>query len=314
MLRLLKSSILLIPILSFGMEGFNSLKIGVYPRQLSMGGIGTSTAKGPSSSFYNPALLTETSSFGMDISYARWFLDTQHSSLFLSRHKKDKAFGFGLINFHYGDIEYRPEYPTPEPLGEYSADDFTLSLSYAQSVDPHTSLGISAKFYYEKIGLDGGMSYGADFGFIYKVNRNLWLGFSINNFAKIMKLKIEGFYLPTEGRFGIGFNGKHFKAGADLSYLFYSAEIRAGIGLEIPFRNFSLRIGHRVISKDYSHREYNEEEGRYENVSRYHTLGLDGLTLGLGIKKGILSLDYSCLPSPWNLSLTHHIGLRVNIK
>lgn len=294
------------------MEGFNSLKIGVSPRQLSMGGIGICAAQGAVCSFYNPALLTETGPFGVDLSHARWFLDTHYSSLFISRHRGERVFGFGIINFHYGKIERRPDYPTSGPLGEYTADDFTLSLSYAQSMDPHTSLGISAKFYYERIYLDGGISYGADFGFTYKVNRDFWFGFAINNFAQIMRLNIEGFYLPTEGRFGILFKRDNIRMGADIGYLFYSAEIRSGVGLEVSLKDFFLRIGHRVISKDYSHTEY--KDGVYKDIDKYRILGLDGLTLGLGIEKGVLSLDYSFLPSPWNLKPTHHIGVGITIR
>lgn len=272
------------------LTGFASFKIGVSPREVAMGGAGVASGTGPTAIYWNPALSSfNTSDFGLNISYARFFTDMSHQSLFLTQTTKPINLGFGIVNFNYGKVEYREDRPTDDPIGYFTPMDFALFLNLSRSLDPTTSLGISGKLYYSKLFDEVAQGIGADIGLLFKPKPNIKLGISVINFGQTLRFFREKVWLPTEGKVGFGYELlKFLKVAGDFSYLFYTQDFRLNFGSEINLgKAIFLRFGLSPFTQ----------------ANQY--------SLGFGIARKDFRFEYAFSPYNYNFGSVHRFGLGI---
>jgi hypothetical protein len=276
--------------LAFSDSGLASLKIVPGVREAGMASTGVASAQGPQAIYFNPAAISRDNNFMVNLYYAKWFLDTHHQSLFVVRPLKIFNIGFGVVNFSYGEVENRDNKPTEEPIGYFNPQDYSFFLTLSRALDSRTAIGVSGKFYYQKIFEKAVSAGGIDVGLKFDVMEKLALGFSIINFGSTMRYIREKFWLPTEAKAGASYNlplGNHSLIGAlDLSYLPYDKKFNAGIGAEFSLNNLIfLRAGVSPFSET------------------------DKISSGLGVKLNKFRLEYAFSPYTENLGATHRFSV-----
>lgn len=276
--------------LSFAGSGLASLKICPGVREAAMANTGVASAQGPHAIYFNPATISFYHNFLANIYYAKWFLDSHHQSLFVTRPTRIFNIGFGVVNFSYGKVEHRDTKPTDEPIDYFIPQDYSLFLTLSRALDDRTAIGVSGKFYYQKIFDKTVSSGGLDIGLRFDIMPKLSLGFSIINFGSTLRYLREKFWLPTEAKAGVSYKlpiGNHYLIGAvDFSYLPYDKKFNNGIGTEFGLNNFLfLQGGVRPFSET------------------------NKISTGFGFKLTNFRIEYSFSPYTYGLGVTHRFSL-----
>jgi hypothetical protein len=183
--------------------------------------------------FYNPAHLTAGENYRLWLSYNRFYLETQSVSLAVSKRLGQFNLGVSLLNFDYGDIELRPDYPTDDTVAYYSAHDFSAALCGNVHIPPFGWIGASVKYVYEQIYSYSGAALAFDMSFAYRTEK---AGISIgaSNFGSRITLKDESVNLPARVSVGALYNLGNVVASADAHYLVNTAVWEGGVGAEVP--------------------------------------------------------------------------------
>lgn len=286
--RIFLSLIIISPI-ALGEAGLASLKIVPGAREAAMASTGVASAQGPSAIYFNPAQVSRYTNFLVNLYYAKWFFDTHHQSLFLVRPTKLFNIGFGMVNFSYGKVEKRKDKPTDEIVGYFIPQDYSFFLALSRALDERTAIGVSGKFYWQKIEAMTASSGGLDMGVKFQISPQFDLGFSIINFGSTLRYEREKFWLPTETKAGLSYNinfGNYYLIGAaDFSYFPFDKRFGTGIGFEFAFDKIALRAGVRPFA----------ETGKF--------------SAGLGIKWHKFRLEYATTPYTYNLGVTHRFAI-----
>jgi hypothetical protein len=256
-----------------------------------MGNTGVASGEGPQAMVWNPASSVLTDGFQLRVSYAKWLLDTHHSSLFLVRNLGFMRLGIGAVAFSAGQFEYRAEVPVEEPLGYFTPVDVTAHLNLARSFGDIVSLGISGRYYYSKILEHQASSIGLDAGLRLVPLDGLAFGVSVADFGRNPSYYRETFRMPFRARAGASYE---LCLGGDLglqcagegSYFILSQSYTAQAGIELGWaETVFLRTGY----------EWHQTYGR--------------LGFGLGLAFGRFSFDYALTPLNDNLGLAHRVSV-----
>ncbi len=282
-------------VIFFTNEGVASSLICPTAREAGMGNTGFSLTYGPEAVYLNPAhlQLNKSQELLFSISYGRLFLDIQHSSLFLSKRFSSFNLGLGVSNFDYGDLIFKPEYPTEEDA-VFNANDLSILGGAGFNLSNKGYGGIGIKFIKEYIQIYSAQVLAGNLALSYLPNQNLRFSLGTFDISRNMKLKnseFEGepYGLPVRFSFGCSNQWRRLLSGLDLHYLIRSKDWMLNFGEEIGLvSEFKLRWGCRYF---------------------------DGLTLsgGLGISLAWLTLDYGVSYLPKGLGLNHYFTLKRNL-
>lgn len=270
--------------------GFASLKIGIGSRECGMGSVGTAAALGPQGIYWNPALSGWARRFEASFSYADWFLDMNKSAVFAVRPTPLFALGLGATVFNAGKVEYREDRPSEVPIGTFNPFDYSLYLNLSRMVEPWLSLGVSGRYFYEKILDRSASGFGTDLGLAYEPLPRLKVGAAIVDLGSSLHFEFADFVLPTRGQAGLSYTlplGRSELTGAaDLGYYFFDERLLANVGAEFVLnRVLALRAGYRFL----------DPTGH--------------LSVGLGFKVKGLRLEYSLSPYDLGLGTTQRLAL-----
>lgn len=277
-------------------SSFSSLKIIPSARECAMGGTGVTSALGPQAMYYNPALTSVLNSFAVNVNYMKWFLDMYEQSLFFVRPFSYFNLGLGVINFNPGKLDFRPDYPTEDPTGDFQPADFNFFLNLSKTTNQEryrTSFGISGRFYYQKIYEYTATGLGADLGLSVDLPSNFQMGFSIINFGTKMRFIREDFSLPTKFLAGLTYEIRNStlnliqgKICLDMGYLVYDKDLNLRGGLELSIKDkYFLRTGYK----------FGDESNHYN--------------FGFGLIVKNIRIEYAFSPYDLNIGSTHHFSL-----
>jgi hypothetical protein len=281
---------LLVSLLIFTSEGLASSLLCPTAREFAMGGAGFALARGPEAVYLNPASLSSPNrDLLFSLGYGRLYLDIEHTSLFLTRPIGFLHAGLGLVNFDYGELTFKPEYPTDDENATFNANDLSLIAGLAAAVSPKGSVGLSFKYIKEYLYVYSAGARAINFAINYEPDANNRVAIGVLDVGNSLKLKAEPFGLPM--RIGLGYSNsiKRFRGGLDFGYLIRSKDWMAGLGEEFTLsRVFKIRAGARYF---------------------------DGLsvTAGFGIAWSWLALDYGVARQPKDLGFSHYFGLKRNL-
>jgi hypothetical protein len=280
-----------------GQAGLSFLKLGTSARGIAMADAMAAAVAGPASPAYNPAglLAGDTSAVELLFTHREWIEGTRVEFLAASTRIFGDAVGLAVTSTTVPDIELRTR--PGEPEGTFTARNFAASASYAHAVDAELSAGITAKFLYEKVLIDEASGFAVDFGARYVTPmEGLTVGASLANLGSMNTLRDEATKLPAMLRLGPAYSFS-FNDGqaavitaADLLYIFPEKETYLNWGGEVEFANtVAIRAGYQFGS-----------EGR-------------GLTAGLGIRYGLVSLDYAYAKLSQDLGNAHSFTLALTL-
>lgn len=268
---------------TIGECGAQFLKIGVGARASSLGESYVSIADDPSALYWNVAGIAQLEKYDLLVVQNFWLLDMSTQFVGFTLPSKFGNFGASALYSYSGKMD---KYENFEKVGEYSAYDLALGVSYANKILENLYVGVTIKGIQQKIEEEDAQAVAGDIGVLYSFSfiKNLRIGMSINNIGKGIRFIAEEDPLPTIGRIGASYSHKFFIVTSDVTrsrdYNFIG-----NFGIEGILNNFIfLRAGYNTAKS---------------------------FTLGTGISVWKFSLNYSYgYHNNFNLDGGHIIGLR----
>jgi hypothetical protein len=237
-----------------GSTGMTFLSVAAPARIAAMGGLATAGYVGASSIWSNP------SSYGFDeersaqYSHLEMIDNIRHEFAALTTPIGFGNLGVALHLFDSGDIELRGDYPTSDPLGNYSITNAALSIGYAYGIADMVSAGITYKRLFERNYDEQAGGQAFDIGVTYLTPlEGLAFGVSGRNIGRMEKLRNNRSTLPTDLCTGVRYSGD-FSGGRKYAVVadiiipeYYETGFRAGFEI-MPADHFLLRTGYRSDS------------------------------------------------------------------
>ena len=276
-----------------GQTGLSFLKLGVGGRSVSMGETHAAIASDASATYYNPSGLIEGKNIDVMFMHKEWIQGVKTEFLGVNIPFTDCAIGLGINTTNVGDIQLRTR-PGPAE-GTFSSHDFAIGISFAAKVSPSLDAGVTLKYLYEKIFVDEASGTAFDLGILYKSPiEGLKLAFVGSTFGSMGSLRAEKIKLPSLLRVGSSYTHEidalqsTLTLGADAIKVFKEEKAHLHTGAEVDYQQvIAFRLGY---------------------LFGYETRGL---TVGLGVRKDFLRLDYGFSPQSDDVSNGHTISVGV---
>ena len=297
--------------------GLNFLSVGTDARATAMGEAFTTIEGSSTSLFYNPAGLAGIQSLvDLSLNQMKWIADITYLSgavAFTPFEGDYGVIGLSVMAIDYGEFKFtqvsasEQGYQDIENWPEPSA--YVIGLGYGRALSDQFSVGGQVKYAHQSLGQSivpiytkyvdatgrarqdttndlrdyavGTLAF--DFGTVYKTGlKSLAFGVAINNFAPEIKYERESFQLPLSFRIGLSMNLLDLVPEVGEDHSFYASidavhprsyDEYLNIGGEYVFsKTVFVRIGYITHHPDY------------------------GLTVGLGVQKAGIGVDYSFMP------------------
>jgi hypothetical protein len=274
--------------------GLSFLKLGAGSRAVGLGEAYTAIANDASSTYWNPAGLTNLSGTELMFTHNKWLQDITNEFAALGFGSGKNAFGVSFMSNSIGGIERRVIAST-EPLDVLTAHDIMFGLSYARGFGENLSAGATVKYIYQKMYIESASGMAIDVGLQYKTPlEGLKTGAVFQNFGFMSKLREESTKLPQTIRLGFAYeipfqilNGK-FLLAADWMKILESTS-HLNFGFEYNFiKYFALRFGYQTGFED------------------------KGIQGGFGVSFNRYRLDYAYVPFTSDLGNSHRISFGIN--
>ena len=188
---------------SAGTTGANFLKIGVGARAVGMGGAFVAIANDATSSYWNPAGLSQLEQQEVAFTHNEWLGNIKYEYLGYGLPLgKRTGLGVGLIYLHMGSI---PGYDRQgNSTSSFTAYDAAMLLGLSRQLNQNTSLGIGLKWISQKLESENSRSFALDMGCLWKMD-NFSVGLTVNNVGTPIKFIREEFVLPSKIGLGLAY-------------------------------------------------------------------------------------------------------------
>ena len=276
-----------------GSSGMAFLRLGPSARGIAMGDATSGWTTGAEAVYYNPAgLFPQNGSAQLMLAHREWIQDTRMEYLASAIPIGDaSAIGFSVSALSVSEIEIRTT-PGP-PDATFTARNLSVGASYAVRLGEDLRAGATAKFLYEKILVDEASGFAFDLGARWKApSSNISVGAMLANLGRMSSLRSDQTKLPALLRVGpastFDFESLHSEAlvAADLLYIIPDSRAYLNIGGEFVYDGtVAVRSGYQIGS------------------------GARGYTGGIGVRYGIIQVDYAYAPLSYDLGDTHTIGI-----
>jgi hypothetical protein len=257
-------------------------------RALGMGSAFVGVAEGSATLSWNVAGLASMKSADLSLHHHSGLAGANQETFFLALPSGSLGtFGLGLKYLDYGNFEARGE--NGEPAGVYGAGEMGFSAGWGTNVGGGLALGVAAKAGRLSVAESSYSSFSGDLGATWKLGKRAKIGAAYANLGNA-----AGSYAPAGGlRLGGSFDLANSREGLLLAaamQLQPDGQSAFQLGAEAHAAAFALRGGYRFKATD----------------SGYD--GLQGMTLGAGLKFGSAGLDYAYLPFG-NLGASQRVSL-----
>lgn len=255
------------------------LKIGVGARAAALGDAFTVIVDDSTSLYWNPAGLIRIKERQLSANYNMWFAGINQGYLGMSFPLSRGVMAAGVNYVNMGDFEGRDE--AGNPTGNFTASALNYHLGYASGNDKNLIWGISAGVVQDTIADDIKRTYAANLGLIFKSSELLSLGLVVQNVGG----ELGDDPLPFLAKIGMALTWESLLLVVDIAKptdddVYYCAGIEWW-----AWDGIALRVGYKT----------NQDIG-------------EGLTAGLGFKKGKIQFDYAYVPYG-ELGDTHKVSL-----
>jgi hypothetical protein len=170
---------------NLGTSGAKFLQIPVGARAMGMGGAIVGLADDASSAFWNPAGLVHVQNTAAHFSYLRWFGSFDLNAISVVQNFGDfGTLSVNMISLAMDRMEITTE-TSPNGTGLYfDAQDLAFGLSYSRFLTTDFSVGVTAKYVYQRIWNETAEGIAFDVGTQYRLAfNNLTIAMSMNNFG-----------------------------------------------------------------------------------------------------------------------------------
>ena len=307
--------VVLQPVRSQDLTGFNALRIEPSARASALGGSLSAVYDDDVNTFlYNPALLNEGMDRDLSVSYLNHVSDISVGSVAYGRHfERYGTFAAGLRYLHWGTLQGGDE--DGQRTGTFGASDLALTLGGARHVSEGLRYGAGLHIVYSGVETHSASAVALDAGILWRVPlQRLSVSASVHNLGFALRsLGPTRDALPVDIRIGVSKRLRYIPF--MLSLTGYSLESTLNglqgasvadkvfrhllIGGEFQLsRSFNLRFG-------YSHR-------RHRALKRTGSrLDLAGVGMGFGLAIRRFRLDYAF--NSWSFAGLHHVTVRTKL-
>lgn len=233
-----------------GATGAAFLKIGVGARASTLGEAYAAVADDATATYWNPAGIARIERTQVALSYSTWLQDVNRDFLAVVF----PAFGGGVgISFYSLSVDGIERRTRPgQSLGSFQVNNVATGLSYGHQLGTNLTLGVTAKYIYERTFIESASGYAFDFGLKYGLSGLPFrVAAVIQNLGSMDKLREQSSKLPVLFRAGMAYELRitglvdAVTFSGDFVKLFDSTSW-AGGGVEILMQNhFLLRAGYQ---------------------------------------------------------------------
>lgn len=289
-----------------GTSGFEFLRTDFSARSAGMGGAFVAMRGDLNSFFHNPAGLAFIQERQFTFNYVSYLLDINGGQAgYTQRLPQLGQISAAIIYLDYGAFDETNEFA--EKTGRsYSANDFTIAVSYADDLEEYFTYGVTLKYVNSKIDVWSANALAFDFGLIYEApfEEDLFFGISLLNVGKTMSAFVDTKEsLPLSLRLGFAKKLAHLplEFNASLNDLNVSEETiwdrlkKFSVGGEFTLSAMlRLRLGY--------------DNDLHQGLETGKGAGFAGVSLGFGLIWNDYRFDYS-FSSFGDLGTTHRFGI-----
>lgn len=265
------------------------LKIGVGARACGMGEAFSAVADDVNAIYWNPAGLMQIKEKEVTFTHNEWLSDLKYEFLAYSQPTPQGVSAFSLTYLRMGEIEGKDK--EDNPIGNFAAYDYALSIAYAIPANENLDLGINFKFIQQKIEKENADGMAIDMGLLYldPSNEKFKIAAVLQNLGSKLKFVQQRENLPLTYKLGVSYKINKLTLASDVTTP-EDNKTRINLGIEyFPTTNLAFRLG------------YNSQND------------LDsGWTLGAGFRLKTLHIDYAFIPYG-ELDNTHRFSLTKKI-
>lgn len=262
-------------------SGLAFLRLGSSARAAALGEAVTAVPDGAASS-YNPAALTGPTRLAL--THAEWIQDIRHDYLNGTWQRGAGTLGFDLQVSQADGLERRNA-PAATPLGEFGVYEWAAGLSWARPLGDRLRLGGTARFLRQSIYDEAASGASVDIGGLYRLTSAVTLGAAARHLGAMGDLDREATDLPLQVRAGVAWRGS--------PRLLLAGDVQWSRGASTTLHVGAERqVGRRLVLR-----------------AGYQTADSRNLSLGLGLRARLWSLDYAYVPLSSGLGEGHRLSL-----
>lgn len=268
---------------------FKFLTNDVGARSAALGGNTLILNDDPNVIFYNPASLTQLVSQQISIGYFKHLLDINTGHISYARFVEDFGYiGAGLIYTNYGELIKRNEFG--DPMGNFSANELSVSIAYSHILYEKIFYGATAKFIYSSIDKYSSAAIAVDLGIMYKITPDKFhIAASITNLGTQLDPYIHTKEsLPTNLGISSTIKPEHLPLVLQVGF---SKLLKSRNDFLSHFKAFNLG-GEFNLSDNLFLRFGYDNENR-QDLKIGNSAGLAGFSIGFGVKLEQYKLDYA---------------------
>ena len=315
-----------------------STRIGYGPRGLSMANAFTATTSEGIYPYYNPALSAEVTGFKQfDLSVSSMAFDRIFQSVGGNfRLPPNAGISFGIIRTGVRDIDERSL--SGYPLGEFDASEYQLFSAFGVQFNPKFNAGISFKLNYANYheDLSPASSIGVDIGILYKINKSLNFGFTIQDMFANYTWNSNQLYntaqsrnvintFPTRFKWALSYQNDIFTVSSEFEVQSYTSEVtkkeiflegNSSVSILETKEEISTSSGlFRIGGSWKAHERFSIRGGyRITDTTNSNSGSLStGFSIYLPFDQLSPSIDYSFVIEPYNVANMHVFALRLHL-
>jgi long-subunit fatty acid transport protein len=269
-----------------GSSSAQFLKIGVGARAIGMGDAFAAVSDDALALYWNPAGMALLKRVSLTTTHSEWFAGLSHDFIGVVVPLGENALGASATFLNSDEVEITT-IQQPEGTGiYYDATDMAISLSYARSLLEVLSVGISAKFIYQKLYNESANTFAIDVGTLLDTGfKGLRIGMCLSNFGGEMKLDGTDLIVP-------------YNAGGNIAI---TPDVEAGLSTQswpLPM-NFRIGIAIDIVGS--------EGKSIFSSESNRLTLAIDGNHPTDNVERGSIGMEYA-----WQSLVALRAGYKYN--
>jgi len=152
-------------------------------RVAGMGNAGVTTAGEPIAAYFNPGAMGRLPQSGIQVTHSRWLADIKYNFGIAAIRIGANTVMLAVTTLDSGDIAVRT---VDQPLGTgelYNVSDLAIGLGFGRTITDRFSAGVVVKFVRERIWNSSLSNAALDFGVMYQLPFNAYIGASLSNFG-----------------------------------------------------------------------------------------------------------------------------------
>ncbi|MCS7176360.1 MAG: PorV/PorQ family protein [Candidatus Kapabacteria bacterium] len=295
-----------VPAIASSTAAFQFLRTAIAPRSAALAAATVALPEDAPSILLNPALNPTLPRRSFSSVFLKHVLDINAGALLAAGIPLMAGIlSTSIVYMDYGVFERRDV--QGRPLGEFSAHDIALSISYGDTLEPRLFYGLGAKLVWERLESRHAWVIAIDAGLLYRFpDERTSVGLSLLHAGTILRrFSQEPLSLPTDLRVGL----THFLQGLPAIFnLSFTRLTEPSASIWQKFENFAVGVELR-FSPALRLRIGYDNALRRAAASGYR--GTTGATAGVGITVPEVSVDYSA--TLVSAALLHRLGVQIGM-